>query len=126
MSKLLKNNILSITAALIVMYLSLANSKEFDSVPLLKIPNFDKVVHFGMYFFLMIVIAFEHRRNLRTGKSLFLVALIPAFYGILMEVFQLFTVTRSGDIIDGLADIFGAVSAVLVWMLIRSRIERII
>jgi VanZ family protein len=126
MLKLLKSNILSLSAALVVMYLSLANSNEFESVPLLKIPNFDKVVHFGMYFFLMIVIACEHRHSLKSRRSLFLAALIPVSYGILMEIFQLFTLTRSGDIIDGVADIMGVVFAVIIWMLVGSRIGKTI
>ena len=61
---MIKKNIFSILVALIIMYLSLTNSHTFDKVPLIKIPNFDKIVHFGMYFRLMSVIILENRKNI--------------------------------------------------------------
>ena len=53
---MLKRNIFSIIVALIILYLSLASSDTFEKVPFFNIPNFDKIVHFGMYFGLMSVI----------------------------------------------------------------------
>ncbi len=60
---MIKRNIFSITVALLIMYLSLANSDTFAKSPLEEIPNFDKVVHFCMYFGFMSVIILENRRN---------------------------------------------------------------
>jgi VanZ family protein len=121
---MLKKNIFSVLVALIILYLSLANSHTFDSVPLINIPYFDKVVHFGMYFGLMSVIIFEHRKTLNKTSDLFLVGFIPLFYGILIEILQsTLTVTRSGSFYDALADCGGILFSVFLWLLIKPHIE---
>jgi VanZ family protein len=125
MLKFIRNNIFSICATLVVTYLSLANSSTFDEVDLLKLPDFDKVVHLGMYFFLTLVILIEHRFKLITGKSVFIVALIAAAYGILMEVIQMFTLTRSGDVLDAIADLAGVALAILFWRIAGSRLKQV-
>jgi VanZ family protein len=83
---MVKRNVLSVLVALVIMYLSLTNGKKFHNVS--PFEYFDKVVHFTMYFGFMLVILFENRKYLiRTNRILF-VALIPLFYGILMEILQ--------------------------------------
>ena len=115
-----KKNIFSILVALIIMYLSLANSHTFDKVPLINIPNIDKVVHFGMYFSLMSVIIFENRKTIKSISLLFLTGLIPLFYGILMEILQAtLTVTRTGSFYDALANSAGILVSILLWLWIK-------
>jgi VanZ family protein len=117
---MVKNNIFSILVALIIMYLSLANSHTFDKVPLINIPNIDKVVHFGMYFSLMSVIIFENRKTIKSISLLFLTGLIPLFYGILMEILQAtLTVTRTGSFYDALANSAGILVSILLWLWIK-------
>jgi VanZ family protein len=124
---MLKKNFFSVLTALIILYLSLANSHTFDSVPLINIPYFDKFVHFGMYFVLMSSIILEHRKTINKSSVLFLVGLIPLSYGILLEIMQsTLTVTRSGSIYDALADFTGILFSILLWLLIKPRIENII
>jgi VanZ family protein len=102
------------------MYLSLANSHTFDKVPLINIPNIDKVVHFGMYFSLMSVIIFENRKTIKSISILFLTGLIPLFYGILMEILQAtLTVTRTGSFYDALANSAGILVSILLWLWIK-------
>ena len=114
---MVKKNILSILVALIILYLSLASSDTFKNVPLIDIPNFDKVVHFFMYFGFMSVIIFENRRTIKSNKQLFLIALIPFFYGILMELLQsAVTSTRSCSLFDAAFDTIGIVAALLLWL----------
>jgi len=124
---MVKNNIFSILVALIIMYLSLANSHTFDKVPLINIPNIDKVVHFGMYFSLMSVIIFENRKTLIKTSRLFLTGLIPLFYGILMEILQAtLTVTRTGSVFDALANGAGILVSIFLWLLIKPLRKEII
>ena len=105
---MIAKNKFSILVALIILYLSLANSHTFDKVPLINIPNIDKVIHFMMYFGLMSVIILENRKNVINTDHLFLTGLIPFFYGILMEILQAtLTVTRTGSFFDAMADGFG-------------------
>jgi VanZ family protein len=119
MLTMVKRNFFSIFVALIILYLSLANSQTFDKVPLIKIPHLDKVVHFLMYFSLMSVIIMENRNYLKRTGSLLLLAAIPLLYGILMEILQLLTSTRSGNIYDAFADGAGIVFSLLLWLLLK-------
>jgi hypothetical protein len=119
---MIKKNIFTILVALIIMYLSLANSHTFDKISLIDVPNFDKVVHLGMYFGLMSVIILENRKTIKRTVSLFLIGVIPLFYGILMEILQsTLTVTRSGSFYDGLADAAGVLLSILLWLWIKPK-----
>lgn len=122
---MIRKNIFSILTALVIMYLSMANSHTFDKVPIINIPNIDKVVHFGMYFGLMSVIIFENRNSIKSINSLLLVSLIPLIYGVLIEIMQsLFTVTRTGNFFDALADLAGILISVLLWLLLKPLLKR--
>jgi hypothetical protein len=118
--KMIKKNIFTILVALIILYLSLANSDTFENIPLVDLPDFDKVVHLGMYFVLMSVIIYENRKTIKSTPGLFLTGLIPLSYGILMEILQAtLTVTRSGSVFDALADAVGVILSILLWLWIK-------
>ena len=117
---MIRKNLFSILVAILLMYLSLSDSEKFAKVQLTSIPNIDKIVHFGMYFIMMSVIIVEHRKNIRNPSNLFLLALIPLSYGILMEILQLIlTSSRSGDLYDALFDGAGILTSVLLWLIIK-------
>ena len=121
---MIRKNIFSILVALLLLYLSLTNSEKFTKVQLTSIPNIDKIVHFGMYFIMMSVIIIEHRKNIKNPTNLFLLALIPLSYGILMEILQLtLTTTRSADFYDALFDAAGTLASILLWLLIKPAIK---
>jgi VanZ family protein len=121
---MLKKYILSIVVALIIMYLSLASSDTFDKFPTFNIPNFDKLVHFCMYFGLMSVILFDSRKSLKNTRGLFLTALIPLGYGILMEILQsTLTTSRTGSFYDITFNFSGILVSMLLWLKISSFIK---
>jgi VanZ family protein len=112
---MLKKNFFSLLVALIILYLSLANSRSFDKVPLFEIPYLDKMVHFAMYFGLMLVIIFENRKSIISTRQLMLISTIPLIYGAVLEILQaVLTNTRSGSIFDAIADGAGIYAAVLI------------
>jgi VanZ family protein len=116
---MIKKNIFSIITALIIMYFSMANSHTFDEVHI-SVPNFDKLVHFGMYFGLMSVIILENFKTIRGSHNLFLIGLIPLAYGILIEIMQsTLTSTRTGSFFDALADAAGIITSIILWMWLR-------
>jgi VanZ family protein len=124
---MIRKNKFSILSALIIMYLSLTSSHTFDKVPLINIPNIDKIIHFVMYFGLMSVIILENRNNLRNNRRLFLTGLIPLLYGILMEILQAtVTVTRTASFYDALANSSGILVSILLWIWIKSLKKQII
>lgn len=117
---MIKKNIFSIITALIICYLSLSNAGEYNKLSLLNFPGSDYLVHFLMYSGFMSVIVFENRQNILGVKNLFLLALIPFFYGIIMELFQLwFTITRTGSIPDILFNSAGIVGVLLVCLVLK-------
>jgi VanZ family protein len=121
---MIRKNIFSILVALLLLYLSLADPAKFAKTELTRIQNIDKIVHFGMYFIMMSVIIIEHRKSIRNPVNLFLMALIPLSYGVLMEILQLtLTSTRSGDFYDALFDAAGILTSVLLWFLIKPAIK---
>lgn len=122
---MIKKNFFSILLAVIILYLSLASSQTFNKVSIFNIPFFDKIVHFGMYFVLMSVIILENRHSIKSNRQLILTALIPLFYGILMEIFQaVLTTTRNGSIYDLFFNSAGIVVSLLLWRLIKPRITQ--
>jgi VanZ family protein len=117
---MVKKNFFSIVVAVIITYLSLTSPGTFRKIHLINIPNMDKIVHFCMYFGLMCVIIFENRRSFKNKGILFMIALIPLSYGILMEILQgTLTSTRSADIHDVFANACGIATSLLLWLLIK-------
>jgi len=103
----------------------MASSHTFDKVPIINIPNIDKVVHFGMYFGLMSVIILENRKTVKGPYSLLVIALIALFYGILIEFMQsAFTLTRTGSFYDALADFAGIIVSVILWLWLKPLVNR--
>ncbi|MCX6253769.1 MAG: VanZ family protein [Bacteroidia bacterium] len=121
---MVKKNIFSILVALLIMYLSLTSSHTFDKVTFIKIPFADKIVHFIMYFGLMSVIIFENRKILKSPGQLFLIALIPFFYGILMEILQVtLAPTRSGNFYDVILNLTGILFSLFLWLWIKPHVN---
>jgi len=124
---MIKKNIFSILVALIIIYLSLTSSDTFEKVSIFKIPFLDKIVHFGMYFGLMSVIIFENRKTLKSTRHLFLIALIPLFYGILMEILQsTLTATRTGSFYDAIINLAGILVSLLLWLWVKPHLKETI
>jgi VanZ family protein len=118
MIKMLIKNKLTIITAIAILYLSLASSSTFDEVDVFDFPYIDKVVHFCMYFGLMLTLQIENTIYTKKLRSLILLALIPMFYGIVMEICQSWlTETRFGDFVDALFDFFGILVAAGIWQL---------
>ncbi|HLP72244.1 MAG TPA: VanZ family protein [Bacteroidales bacterium] len=121
---MIRKNIFSILIAIVILYLSLANSHNFDKVHL-NIPFADKLVHFGMYFSLMTSLWIENRNRINTRMDILVLSLIPFIYGILMEILQYFTISRSPSLADAAADTAGIVVSLIIWMIVRrSRIAK--
>jgi hypothetical protein len=117
---MIKKNILSIFVALIITYLSLTNSDNFDKVSFLNFPGADKIIHSIMYFVFMSVIVFENRNNIGKVKILLLITLVPFLFGALMEVLQMFlTTSRAGSVADLLSNLAGILLSVALCLVIR-------
>ena len=118
---MIRKNILSISTALVILYLSLASSETLSKIPLFYFEGMDKVVHFIMYAFLTGIILYENRNRIENRNHLIIIFIIPVLYGALMELLQSWiTISRTGSIYDMLFNLFGVVFAFVIYLLVRN------
>lgn len=125
---------LTIVVSLFIVYTCMMPS---DSIPkpswigsIIDVPqwlsdNFDKIVHY-MYYLILALAAgsdfYRQRTDYGTKKMYMWTLLYPALLGGLIEIMQEYlTVTRSGDYLDLLADILGAVTGYFIGKLLVPR-----
>lgn len=103
---------------ILITYLSLASSDNFR-VSMFNIPHRDKIVHFFMYGFFVVILNWSLNGIEITKSRIFVLILFPAIYGILMEIAQFFLVNlgRSFEV----ADIIANTSGVLFFWLLLNR-----
>jgi len=117
---MIKKNIFTIITSLVILYLSLAGSLTINRINFINISFMDKIGHFGLYFILMAVIILEHRNSFNNTRQLLLIALIPLFFGLLMELTQLyFTADRKGEILDAVSNCAGITIALYLWLVFK-------
>jgi VanZ family protein len=122
-----RRNIFSMLVAIAIAYLSLSASDNFNRVSFLYFRGADKLMHFLMYSGFMSVIVFENRKNIGKLKTLFIAGLIPFFYGLLMELLQMwFTQTRSGSATDLFFNLAGILFSIIIFLIIRPLRNQII
>lgn len=93
--------------------------------PGIDLPHLDKVVHFGMFFILSLLMRqkFEYRKY--DLKTIYVIMIGFSFlYGGLIEILQHNFFNRGGDVWDLLADIAGAVGGCLSYPTVRKLKDR--
>ncbi|MDE5826967.1 MAG: VanZ family protein [Duncaniella sp.] len=105
---------LTLVVGIVILYLTLL-PKPFGEEDIPLFPGADKLAHCCMFGGLALTYIFERWRD---GKTLsirgaLIVSAIVSIFGIVIEFIQeAMDLGRSGDILDGLADITGAFAAV--------------
>ncbi|PKQ62350.1 hypothetical protein BZG01_17515 [Labilibaculum manganireducens] len=104
--------------AVVIFILCSIPGDDLPNTPLISIPHFDKLVHFGMFFIMGIFLFAElsiQTKLKRIYSAVIILALI-AFYGGLIEYLQQnYFVHRSGDYWDLFADILGGIFAIIMY-----------
>ena len=117
--------ILSISWAILIFVLCALPPGNLHSV---RIPYFDKVAHFGVFFVQSLLVSLLF--NFQTRKSyiqIILLSTILAFaYGGLIEILQSKFFNRSGEVLDLIADILGAFTGAMIYPTILRLFRRII
>jgi VanZ family protein len=122
-SSVLKNTTLSLAIGWTFLILVLCLVK-FNNLPTVQVSGADKYVHFTFHCIFTVLWSFYSR--LRLGqwvlKSTLLIVCLSVGYGILIEILQeTFTQTRKADIMDVAANAAGAITALLVVVLCKSK-----
>lgn len=99
-----------------VIFILLAMPTSGVTSGLFDIPQFDKVIHFGLFIVLAFFwgIFFSHRKSGNQNSILFLIVILAAGFGLGMEFYQKFFTLRSFSYLDAVADAAGAVVGVFV------------
>jgi len=118
--QVIKNFNKTILLSTLIMLLSLYRFSGVHRVEQL-FPHFDKIVHFLMYLSISGAILFEgYIRIGRMDKRIFLLNLYPLILGGSLELIQkTFTVYRSGDWCDFIADVSGILAANIFFYLLK-------
>jgi len=106
----------------VIAYLCFAPADEFKKVHI-TIPHFDKLVHFGMFFILGVLIASisYKQKSIFNTKALPILAII---YGGVIEVIQYYYIqSRSGDLFDWFFDITGLIIAIKIFTYIPKTVK---
>jgi len=113
----------SLLVFLLILFASTIPASEVKKVEFFHIPNFDKLVHLGMYFCFSFVLIFDslkaRPKNSKVKIYLFS-ALTAIIYGGTLEIVQgTLTTSRSADIFDFLFNSTGVAMAVLIWQFLK-------
>lgn len=105
--------------------LSLISFKDSGLLPSLKIPHLDKLVHLGFYFGTTVLgilaVRERYRGKVSPKKAMLGGAGFAVLYGIIIEVLQGgYTSDREGDILDIIANSFGALLGYLLMKFVFS------
>ncbi len=112
--KFIRNNILSIIVAFLIIFLSFMNTSGISKFNILRINNADKIMHMFMYFLFTATISYEHR--IKKRKHYILSGLVAFLFGLIIEIFQpVINPARSKEIIDILFNLTGIVLALGIW-----------
>lgn len=98
--------------------------EKIPSTPLVKIPHFDKIVHFSIFFILGIFIMSNFKTYTKNRKTIAstVCMLIIFIYGGIIEILQsCYFENRSGDIYDLLSDTLGGLFAVISFDYIKKQ-----
>lgn len=105
----------------VILLLSLENAKN---IPQINIPYLDKVIHSGFHFvFTVLWFLYLKKKYISVNNVQLLVyTLIGSFVlGIAIELMQqYFTTTRNGDVLDILANLFGAFLAAVFIIMVNA------
>lgn len=108
----------TIIMAIIIFYGSMAPQSEFDKVPIFKIHNMDKIIHFSLYFILSLSFQMSLIRSgiIKRKEQIIITLVFVISYGLIMEVLQYyFTNDRCADIFDALANTLGCISGIIIF-----------
>jgi glycopeptide antibiotics resistance protein len=100
---------------------------SFNKLPSFGVSGADKYVHFTFHFVFTMLwgyYSFLKQNRIELNKILSIIV-ISICYGILIEFLQeVFTITRQADVFDVFANLVGATTAFLIFILINKKKEK--
>lgn len=115
----------SVVWALFVLVACVTPARNLQKVNRIPIPHFDKLVHFTLFFVLVLLLLYEGRQYLNSTKgrrTTLWIVIFSSAYAVALEAIQLwFVASRSGSLMDLLANWAGIVLAIATWRWLEKR-----
>lgn len=104
----------------IILFISLTPASKIPKTNIFLINNFDKVVHFGMYFiFSAIICRIIYHKEKKNAMLFLLPILISLVAGGLLEILQgILPINRSCSLGDIIANLAGGISGTLFFIIV--------
>ncbi len=111
---------LSIIWTIIIIVFCSLPSSNLPRTSIINIPHFDKILHFGIYFILSLIILYELKIKTSKNKMVFIITGLFSFtLGLLIEIEQQYLISsRTGDLYDLIADILGTVIGIIFFQVL--------
>lgn len=105
----------------VILYFCLKNADEIRKI---DIPQFDKFIHFVFHFVFTILWILYVKKKFKNATNLLIFIIVVLFslvFGIAVEMMQqYFTINRTSDIFDVVANLSGTLTAVLLIIIVNS------
>lgn len=110
-----------------VIFILCAMPSEHVPDPHLNIPHLDKVVHFGMFFIMAVLLCneLEYQTRFSLRRVYVITVGISFLYGGMIELLQQHFFNRSGDVWDLVADVLGAIVGCWVYPRLKRIVRRV-
>jgi len=123
--------VITIIWALFILFICLIPGSNIPKLNSIDIPYLDKMIHFGMYLILSILLVSTIRRSSFFDKnpklSYMLVVLLAILYGGAIELLQDIEVfARDSDYLDFIANAAGVISGLFIYFLLRKLLIRML
>jgi VanZ family protein len=126
----LQNYWKTLLIAALILTASILSGKQLNKVQLFEIKYFDKIIHFSMYFVLILSMFSSYIKSFTsiTAQTKIAMVLLAAFYGLSLEGVQYyFTADRSAEVADMIANTVGCVVGLFLYpTLFRYKIFRLL
>ncbi|MGE0089869.1 MAG: VanZ family protein [Bacteroidales bacterium] len=126
----LKNYWKTLLIAALILTASILSGKQLNKVSVFEIKNLDKIIHFMMYFILVLSMFSSYLKDKKyiTNPIKLIVIVMAIAYGLTLEGVQYyFTVDRSAEIADMIANTIGCIAGLALYpTLFRFRIFRLL
>ena len=112
--------VLAFTWTFGILIASLVSMKNLSSI---QVPGKDKSIHFLFYFVLTLLWNFALQRKFKNDSLKYIIVVFVFIYGTIIEVLQdKFTKYREADIYDAIANLSGALVALIIIIMLNSKI----
>jgi len=128
MLNFIKKYWLSIIWSIIIIIFCSLPSSNLPRNRMINIPHLDKILHFGIYFILSLLILYETKIKTGKNKKIFILTGLFSFVlGLLIEIEQQYLISsRTGDLYDLLADILGSITGIFFFVFLTRLFKKFI